>query len=288
MKGLTRDFDDTKRWVANMAIVAVCAAMLFSGVAIAQNSDASLRGQVVTAGAQSSEGMRVVASSADSGYRRETAVREDGSYVFPSLRVGRYRLELFGADGAVLGTRELTLQVGQDAVLALASDRGRAAIEEIVVFGEALKTVQGAEIGLNITQEQIESLPQNSRNFLAFADLAPGVSVERGSNGATRIQGGAQASRSVNVFIDGVGQKDYVLKNGITGQDSSQGNPFPQSAIAEYRVITQNYKAEFDQVSSAAITAVTQSGTNEFRGDVFWTLPTTVFARRLPVKSNWA
>jgi len=41
--------------------------------------------------------------------------------------------------------------------------------------------------------------------------------------------------------------------------DSSRGSPFPQSAVAEYKVISQNYKAEFDQVSSAAITAVSLS-----------------------------
>ena len=60
------------------------------------------------------------------------------------------------------------------------------------------------------------------------------------------------------------------MPGGITGQDSSQGNPFPQLGIAEYKVITQNYKAEFDQVSSAAITAVTKSGTNTFHGEAFF------------------
>src|SRR3546814_19150433 len=62
---------------------------------------------------------------------------------------------------------------------------------------------------------------------------------------------------------------DYVLKNGVTGQDSTQGNPFPQLAVGEYRVLSSNYKAEFDQVSSVAITAVTKSGTNEFHGEAF-------------------
>ena len=128
--------------------------------------------------------------------------------------------------------------------------------------------MEGGEVGVNITQRLIEQLPQNNRNFLAFADLAPGVAVRhRRQRRSPRLQGGAQDSRTVNVFIDGVGQKDYVLKNGVTGQDSTQGNPFPQLAIGEYRVISSNYKAEFDQVSSVAITAVTKSGTNEFHGD---------------------
>ena len=53
-------------------------------------------------------------------------------------------------------------------------------------------------------------------------------------------------------------------------QDSSSGSPFPQLAIGEYKVITSNYKAEYDQISSAAVTAVTRSGTNEFEGQFFW------------------
>ncbi|RZL73793.1 MAG: TonB-dependent receptor, partial [Sphingomonas sp.] len=98
----------------------------------------------------------------------------------------------------------------------------------------------------------------------------PGVRFIEDASGASRIQGGGQDSRTVNVFIDGVSQKDYVLKNGITGQDSSPGNPFPQLGIGEYQVLSSNYKAEFDQVSSVAITAVTKSGTNEFHGEGFY------------------
>ncbi|MEO0996539.1 MAG: TonB-dependent receptor [Pseudomonadota bacterium] len=255
---------------AAAAIMTIVTALLLSSAAGAQESGASLRGQVVLAEGQSAADYRVTASHRDGGYRRTAEVRDDGSYIFPALRTGGYRLELAGPDG-VVATEQLNLLIGQNAVLTLAADSaGDEALEEVIVYGQAVKTLQSAEVGLNVTTELIDTLPQNSRNFLAFADLAPGVSFERGSNGATRIQGGAQRSSSVNVFIDGVGQKDYVLKNGITGQDSSQGNPFPQSAIGEYRVISQNYKAEFDQVSSAAITAVTRSGTNEFHGDIFW------------------
>src|SRR5690606_39633695 len=74
----------------------------------------------------------------------------------------------------------------------------------------------------------------------------------------------------INVYIDGVGQKGYTLPGGVGGQDSTRGNPFPQSAIGEYKVITSNYKAEFDQISSAAVVAATRSGSNEFEGSFFW------------------
>ncbi|MGN6278837.1 MAG: TonB-dependent receptor domain-containing protein [Sphingomonas sp.] len=141
---------------------------------------------------------------------------------------------------------------------------------DIVVTGNKIQTLDAGQVGVTISQHQIEALPQNNRNFLAFADLAPGVQFLTGSNGNQSLQGGAQRSDAINVFIDGVSQKDNILKGGITGQDSSQGNPFPQLGIAEYKVISQNYKAEFDQVSSAAITAVTKSGTNAFHGEAFF------------------
>src|SRR5690606_17940864 len=52
-------------------------------------------------------------------------------------------------------------------------------------------------------------------------------------------------------------------------QDASRGNPFPQIAVQEFRVITQNFKAEYQRAASAVITAKTKSGTNEFKMDGF-------------------
>jgi len=238
----------------------------------AQEANASLRGRITGA-----EGVnQIVAVEVDTGIRRTVTVDADGNYNFASLRPGTYRLEITTADG-VRQTDEFTLSVAQDAVLdfdvtaptTAPVDAGAETGSEILVVGNRVRTMEGGEVGVNISQRLIEQLPQNNRNFLAFADLAPGVQFITNASGQSRLQGGAQDSRTVNVFIDGVGQKDYVLKNGITGQDSTQGNPFPQLAIGEYRVISSNYKAEFDQVSSVAITAVTKSGTNEFHGQGF-------------------
>lgn len=261
------------------ALVLGCAtgalAVGLAAPAHAQEANASLRGRVTTDSAVS----EITAVEVNTGVRRRATIGADGSYVFASLRPGTYRLELQTADGAKQ-TEDFTLLVAQDAVLdfdlTASGARNTAAAGAlndrnlIIVTSERLRTMEGGEVGLNITRRDIETLPQINRNFLAFADLAPGVQFVTNGAGQSRLQGGAQDSRTTNIFIDGVGQKDYVLKNGITGQDSTAGNPFPQSAIGEYRVLTSNYKAEFDQVSSVAITAVTRSGTNEFHGEAFF------------------
>jgi outer membrane receptor protein involved in Fe transport len=106
------------------------------------------------------------------------------------------------------------------------------------------------------------------------------------SKGNTSLRGGAMNNSSVNVYIDGVGQKSYVKEGGISGQNGSQGNPFPQLAIGEYKVITSNYKAEYDQISSAAVTAQTKSGTNEFHGETYYRYTNDAFRERTPAERD--
>ena len=254
----------------------------------AQEVGASLRGRITGDSAI----QQVTAIEVATGVSRTVQVGADGRYNFASLRPGTYRLEITTADG-VRQTDEFDLQVAQNAVLDFdlgelapgpaagaepAAPGAEPGVEAagadsqntILVIGTRLRTLEGAEVGDAVTRREIELLPQINRNFLAFADTAPGVQFITEDGGNTRIRGGAQNSNSVNVFIDGISQKDYVLRGGITGQDTSPGNPFPQLAISEYRVLSSNYKAEFDQVSSVAITAVTRSGTNRFEGEGFF------------------
>ncbi|MGN3974818.1 TonB-dependent receptor [Tsuneonella sp. SYSU-LHT278] len=278
-----------RRLAAALAVTSAAGVMAVALAvpAYAQEANASLRGRI----SADSQVSQVSAVEVATGVRRTVTVASDGSYNFASLRPSTYRLELQTADG-VKSTEEFTLLVAQDAVIdfdlsaAGAGSRTVAGVtneaNEIVVSGARFRSMEGGEVGLNITRREVETLPQINRNFLAFADLAPGVQFVTNGAGQSRLQGGAQDSRTTNVFIDGVGQKDYVLKNGITGQDSTAGNPFPQSAIGEYRVLTSNYKAEFDQVSSVAITAVTRSGTNEFHGEAFFEYTDEGFRSRTP------
>lgn len=244
---------------------------LAAQTAVAQIGSASVQG-IIASHMQPQPGIEVIAKNIDNGYTFRAVTQKDGSYSFKGLAPGHYQILL--QDKAGKSPEALVLKVGQSVSLDFEIDKPITNIDkvdEITIVGSKLQIKSsGGEIGTNVSLEQINKLPQNTRNFLAFADLAPGVQFNQGSDGSTSIKGGAQLSNAINVFIDGVGQKNYVLKGGISGQDSSRGNPFPQSAIGEYKVITQNYSAEYDQLSSAAIVAVTKSGTNEFHGGVFF------------------
>ncbi|KRG68811.1 TonB-dependent receptor [Pseudoxanthomonas dokdonensis] len=255
------------------AALASCLALAAPAV-LAQSTAATVRGQVTLDSAPAAEAT-VTATNLDTGLKR-TVTAPAGSYNVGGLPPGTYRIDV--SAGGQSSSKVVTLQVGQTATLnvpvggvAETATAGEATnLDTVKVTAEILAETKTSEIATYVSPKQIDALPQNSRNFLAFADIVPGIQFNTGTEGSTSLRSGSQNSNAVNVFIDGVGQKDYVLKGGITGQDSSRGNPFPQLGIGEYKVITSNYKAEYDQLSSAAVTAVTKSGTNEFHGDFFW------------------
>jgi len=255
--------DPGTRWLLRALAASALVVMVPAG---AQIAGATVRGSITSYGEPTARAT-VVATHTATGQVVRTISNASGEYVLAALPPGTYWIVVTGPGGARSAQR-ITVRVGQNVSMNLTLDEQPPALDPVVITGT--RDNRTSEVGTQVTQKQIEALPQTTRNFLSFGDLAPGAVFTTGKDGSTQLRGGAQTSAATNVYIDGVGQKNYVLQGGITGQDSSRGNPFPQSAIAEYKVITQNYKAELDQISSAAVIAVTKSGTNEFRGDAFW------------------
>ncbi|MFL6548151.1 MAG: TonB-dependent receptor domain-containing protein [Povalibacter sp.] len=249
--------------------VAIAAALLTAAPAtFGQSPSATLRGQVVEANTPTTGAATVKVTNANTGFSR-TVQAQGGNYSVGGLPPGTYQVEVDA--GGKRTTRSVILQVGQTATLDLdVAPAPRETTEEVTVTASQLYETKTSEVSSYVTERQIDMLPQNSRNFLAFADIVPGVQFVTNGDGSSEVRSGAQAANGVNVFIDGVGQKNYVLRGGVSGQALSRGNPFPQLGIGEYKVITSNYKAEFDQLSSAAIVAVTKSGTNEFESQGFY------------------
>jgi hypothetical protein len=260
------------RTLPKLTAVAAATIGLFlaaSEPARADVSAATLRGHVAVGAQSAAAGAVVTATNVDTGYSAHTVTLGDGSYTLSSLPPGNYRIEVKGS-GFDQKTQVVTLSVGEAVDLDLNVGAAGTQLENITIVGSNLIEMRTPEVATTVSRDTIEFMPQITRNFLSFAELAPGVRFNVDSQGYTHLQSGAQTANAVNIYIDGIGQKGDVLKGGLVGQDTSRGNPFPQSAIAEYKVVAQGYKAEYDQVSSVAISAVTKSGTNEFHGDAFW------------------
>lgn len=232
--------------------------------AMAQSTTGSIGGTVTDASGAPVAGATVTATNEGTNAQSSATTAANGRYILNGLRPAAYTIRV-DAGGAAIEQR-VTVGIGQSATLDLAP---QAEGDAIVVTGtRALGESKTSEIATNVSEEQIRQLPQTDRNFLAFAALAPGVRYNDSETDKSFSSGASTASQ-VNVFIDGVSLKNKLREGGVAGQQNSRGNPFGQLAVQEFRVLTQNYKAEYEQAGAAIITAITKSGTNEFHGEIF-------------------
>ncbi len=251
------------RLLAALITGAVAGTLALPSASVAQSANSTLQGSAPP-------NTEITARNSATGQVRVTQSNAEGRYTMISLPPGTWQVKAGRGP-----TQTITLAVASTSVLNLAKPSAAKPAAEtlaaVQVTANALNFVNNdtSQVGQIVSPHEIETLPQESRNFLAFAQIVPGMIFTTASNGATSLQSGAQSSSAINVYIDGVSQKSDVMQGGITGQFSSQGNPFPQGAIGSYRVITSNYKAEYGQVSSAVVTSVTKTGTNELHGSVF-------------------
>ena len=253
--------------------VAACLVGAFASPAASQTTTSTIVG-VVSDDTGVLPGASVVAVNTGTGFRYEAFAGPDGAFRLNGLPPGTYQMKV-SSDAYKEQTRTIELLVGQTVTVDFRLSFSGVYLENVTVVGsgaQRLVDTRNPEISTNITHEQIELLPQSSRNFLRFAALAPGIRAADDENATQVFSAGGQNSRQANVYIDGVSYKNDLLVGGAFMQDASKGNPFPQSAVQEYKVITQNFKAEYEKASAAVITAVTKSGTNTFHGDglILW------------------
>jgi hypothetical protein len=198
-----------------------------------------------------------------------------GNYVATPLKIGNYsvRVEAPGfkeitRTGIVLNVQDrlrvdFTLQVGS-------------VNEQMVVTSSApLLQSESSALGDVIESKQIADLPLNGRDYTQLAALTTGVvKVTESGNGLT---GGAQSAANGNAggsfSVNGTrGMLNNFLLDGIDNNSNDNGGNVLKTnvdAIAEFKVQTSNYSAEFGRSGGAVINATIKSGTNQFHGNVF-------------------
>jgi len=253
--------------------------------AVAQTTTSTVRGVVRDAAGAPVAGAVVKARNEGTNQTVTSTTSAAGNYTLTGLFAAPYTIST--TIGGVNVEERVVVEIGQSATLDLSPAAPATAGEDvaagagsdgtIVVTGQRLAETKTSEIATNVSRQQIENLPQNNRNFLNFGALAPGIRVSGNETRRSFSGGGISAgpdgenlgSPQVNVFIDGVSLKSNIQQGGLVGQDASRGNPFSQLAIQEFRVLTSNFKAEYEDAGTSIITAVTKSGTNEFHGQAF-------------------
>jgi len=248
--------------------------------AAAQKDTGSIAGLVKDASNAVVDGAKVTVTDLDRGTKIVTTTNAQGEYVAGPLKVGRYQvtIEKIGFKKAVAGP--VTIDVQERAAVDVALQVG--SISESMTITSTSPQLETETSGLGQVQDShtIETLPLNGRNYAQLALLGAGVGPsEPGSRVETTFGFSSNGSRSLqNNF-----QLDGVDNNSDLG-DVLNGSAYviqpSVDAIAEFKVQTNAYSAEFGRGNGAVMNAVIKSGTNQFHGDVYEFLRNDVFDAR--------
>jgi Carboxypeptidase regulatory-like domain/TonB-dependent Receptor Plug Domain len=208
-------------------------------------------------------GARVAVTNVATQVFRSTATDKNGFYEVLSLPIGSYKVAIEMRGFRQQAFERQALQINQSLRLDARLEVGQQN-EVVEVTGQAanVETVNPT-LGQSITSRPIVNLPLNGRNVLDLALLQPGVTEDNPDDGGSG-QGfsiGGGRSDSVTYLLDG-GMNNDLMGNGVVL------NPNPD-AIAEFRILTSNYTAEYGRNGAGIISVVTKSGTNQIHGSVF-------------------
>ncbi len=253
-----------RRLFFGMAIVALLLVSL-QPAASAQSFTGSINGSIDDQTGAVLPGVSITITNVDTNAVREILTNETGNYTVTALPPGNYRVEAQFPGFATQIRTGVVLQVNQNARLDFEMAVGDVA-QTIDVIGTApLVETDTASLGQVIDRDKIDDLPLNGRSFLGLNFLAPGVSpLSQGEN---------TASRGGNAHINGgrLWGNNFIL-DGVDNNDLANGEIrlLPSiDALAEFKVQTSTFAAEFGRATGGVVNLTTKSGTNQFHGTLF-------------------
>src|SRR5262245_47611788 len=242
--------------------------------ATTQQGTAEIRGRVLDQSGAALPGATVVVRNQASGIFRQGVSTSDGSYFLPGVTPGVYELTAEMSGFKKYARKDVRLEVGKTATLDVSLEVG-GMTEQLTVSAEApIVDVTSKEVGGNITERDLISLPSVNRNFIGFVGLLPGVvpSISTESFGSDSVSVNGQDARNNNYLLDGGNNNDDVI-----GQRAGTQARTPLESVQEFQVLTSQYDAEFGRSTGAIINAVTKQGQNTFHGSAFYFLQDASF-----------
>ncbi len=264
----TRSIGKLRPVISMLVVLALILCTAFT--ARAQNTTASLRGTVTDVQGAAVAGADVTITDADTGYQRSQKTDPDGSYVFPSLPIGRYTLGVSRDGFKAFEAKDVVLHVNDNLTMDARLDVGAKSETVEVVANTTQVELNNAELSGTIYGKQITELPLNGRSFAQLLTLVPGVDQDNGfAYNQKGLNGGADLSIS-----GGASNANTFLVDGANNVDVGSGRTllvYPSiDSIEEFKVARNSYGAEYGGNSGGQVTLITKSGTNDFHGSAYY------------------
>ncbi len=216
-------------------------------------------------------GAEVVITNITGSSTRTTATNSDGAYVAAGLPGATYNISVTAKGFQKYTAHEVVLDVAQKIRIDVQLTVGSVS-EEVIVTGESVAQVEttSSELSATVTGKQINQLVLNGRNFTQLVNITPGVVNQTGQDeGTVGIYG------NVAFSMNG-GRTEYnnwELDGGDNMDNGSNAtlNVYPNiEAIAEFKVLTSNYGAQYGRNGSGTVEVETKSGGSSFHGSAFY------------------
>ncbi len=203
----------------------------------------------------------------------------DGKYAFPLLPIGRYSLGVVYSGFRPYKRTGIVLDANSALVIDATLEPGEQTQTVTVSDSSVHIEIVNAEMGEVISGRQLTAVPLNGRAFTDLLSLQPGVAPATSISADTVQDVGASVlSPSGNLNPGTVsinGQREFANAFIVNGSDAEEDVNMGAAivpnldSIAEFRILTNNFDAEYGEFSGGQINVITKSGTNNFHGDLF-------------------
>lgn len=243
------------------AIILVSLIVLGSTLTFAQTG--SITGTVMDSSGAVVPAAEVTVHNVATNASRTTNSNSTGAFTLTDLPVGAYELTVRKEGFKTYRLASVDLSVAHALNLTATLQPG-ATSEAVEVRADQLPDVdlESTQISNLVDQRQMQDLPLITRDPYSLVLLSPGTSQTDSNHGGFSVNGARD--RNNNFLLDGVDNNDTSVPGGPDGVLAA--NP---DSTQEFRVITDNFNAEFGRNTGAIIDVVTKSGTNTFHGDAY-------------------
>jgi outer membrane receptor protein involved in Fe transport len=247
----------------------VLATLLFAGSVFCSNAqtlDTGILGTVTDSSGAMVAGAAVAITQTATGVRRETQTAADGKYEVRYLVPGDYSVEARAQGFRAARVASIIIQINQQARLDFTLQVGEVQETVEVTAAAPLLNTETGTLGEVVGTERIVNLPLNGRTFTQLAALTPGVRISEAnlfstSTGGSRIIANGARDSWEQVNIDGIT---------IVNNRSNYINLYPSiDALAEFKVQSGNYSAEYGGNAGPNVNLQLRSGTNQLHGSLF-------------------
>ncbi len=233
--------------------------LLLTFPALAQVEQGAITGTITDPTGAVIGSAKVVVKNVRTGVEAATTSNSEGHYTVPFLHPGEYEVLAEASGFKKARVSGINLTVGLVATVNVALEVGAVQNEVTVTASAVMLEQQTSSLGAVVSSSQMLQLPLLGRNPYSLALLAPGVLPKGGAGAGPIISGGR--SNTSEILMDGA-----ETRNSTTNDINYTP---PLEVVQEFKVITNNFSAEFGRSGGGVLTAATRSGTNELHGSLY-------------------